>query len=65
MPLIPGKSKTALSKNIATEVSAGKKPAQSAAIAYATQRADGGSTTNNTQFGMLLKVQGLAARFSK
>ena len=38
MPLIKSKSKAARSKNIATEIRAGKKPAQAAAIAYSVQR---------------------------
>lgn len=38
MPLIKSKSKEALSKNIATEIKAGKPPKQAAAIAYSVQR---------------------------
>jgi hypothetical protein len=38
MPLIKSKSKEALSKNIATEIRAGKPPKQAAAIAYSVQR---------------------------
>jgi predicted NAD-dependent protein-ADP-ribosyltransferase YbiA (DUF1768 family) len=34
VPLQQGSSKAALSKNIATEIRAGKKPDQAAAIAY-------------------------------
>jgi len=34
MPLAKGKSKKVISKNIATEIKAGKKPSQAAAIAY-------------------------------
>lgn len=34
MPLVKGKSKEAISKNIATEIRAGKDPKQAAAIAY-------------------------------
>ena len=34
MPLKSGKSKKVISQNIATEIRAGKKPAQAAAIAY-------------------------------
>ena len=34
MPLLPGKSKKVISKNIATEIRAGKPPKQAAAIAY-------------------------------
>lgn len=36
MPLQKGKSKKTISKNIATEIKAGKPPKQAAAIAYAT-----------------------------
>lgn len=39
MPLIQGKSNASRSKNIATEIKSGRKPAQAAAIAYSTQRA--------------------------
>lgn len=38
MPLIKGRSDAARSENIATEMRAGKKPAQAQAIAYAVQR---------------------------
>ncbi len=38
MPLEPGSSKEAISKNIATEVSAGKPRKQAIAIAYAMAR---------------------------
>jgi len=34
MPLVKGKSKKTISKNIGTEIKAGKKPSQAAAIAY-------------------------------
>lgn len=34
MPLQKGKSKKVISANIATEIRAGKKPSQAAAIAY-------------------------------
>lgn len=34
MPLVEGRGNTAISKNIETEIRAGKKPAQAAAIAY-------------------------------
>jgi hypothetical protein len=37
MPLSKGKSKKALSKNIATEVKSGKDPKQAVAIAYSVQ----------------------------
>ncbi len=38
MPLKRGSSRKTISKNIATEVRAGKKPAQAAAIAYSMAR---------------------------
>lgn len=38
MPLKKSASKKALGKNIATEIRAGKKPSQAAAIAYSVQR---------------------------
>ncbi len=38
MPLIKSKSKKALSKNIATEIRAGKPKDQAVAIAYSVQR---------------------------
>jgi hypothetical protein len=38
MPLLHSTSKKALSKNIATEVKAGKPPKQAAAISYSEQR---------------------------
>ena len=40
MPLEKGKSKAALSRNIATEVKAGKPQKQAVAIAYSVQRGD-------------------------
>lgn len=40
MPLEQSSSKEALSKNIGTEVAAGKDPKQAAAIAYSVQRAN-------------------------
>jgi hypothetical protein len=41
MPLVKGKSKAAFSKNVATEVKAGKPVKQAVAIAYATKRSTG------------------------
>ena len=38
MPLVKSSSKGAFRKNVATEIKAGKKPAQAVAIAYATKR---------------------------
>jgi hypothetical protein len=38
MPLVKSKSKEAFSKNISTEIKAGKPPKQAAAIAYSVQR---------------------------
>lgn len=38
MPLIKGSSKQTISKNIATEMRAGKDPKQAAAIAYSVAR---------------------------
>ena len=38
MPLIKSSSDTARSENIATEIRAGRKPSQAAAIAYRVQR---------------------------
>lgn len=38
MPLVKGKSKKTLQKNIAAEIRAGKDPKQAAAIAYSVQR---------------------------
>lgn len=40
MPFEQGSSKEALSKNIETEIKAGKDPKQAAAIAYSVQRAN-------------------------
>ena len=40
MPLEKGKSKAAFSKNVATEMKAGKPQNQAVAIAYSTQRGD-------------------------
>lgn len=39
MPLIKGKSKKAFSKNVATEMDAGKPQKQAVAIAYSEKRA--------------------------
>lgn len=44
MPLTKSSSNKARSKNIATEVKAGRKPAQAAAIAYNIQRKAQGNT---------------------
>ena len=41
MPLVKSSSKNAFRKNVATEIKAGKKPAQAVAIAYSTKRAAG------------------------
>lgn len=41
MPLIKSSSKSALRKNIAAEIRAGKNPAQAAAIAYSVKRRAG------------------------
>lgn len=38
MPLKTGKSKATISKNIATEIRAGRNPRQAAAIAYSKAR---------------------------
>ena len=38
MPLMKSTSKKAFSKNVKTEIAAGKPPKQSVAIAYATKR---------------------------
>lgn len=38
MPLSKGKSRKVISKNIATEIRAGRNPKQAAAIAYNTAR---------------------------
>lgn len=38
MPLVSGSSQKAINKNIRTEINAGKKPAQAAAIAYSVAR---------------------------
>jgi hypothetical protein len=48
MPLIKSTSKKAVGKNIATEIRAGKKPAQAAAIAYSVQREAKASKTKST-----------------
>lgn len=42
MPLIKSKSKKAFTRNVKTEIAAGKPPKQAVAIAYATQREAGG-----------------------
>ena len=48
MPLVKSTSKKALGRNIATEIRAGKKPAQAAAIAYSVQRAAAKGKTKMT-----------------
>lgn len=40
MPLEPGSSKATISKNVATEINAGKKPKQAEAIAFSKARGD-------------------------
>lgn len=55
MPLVKSKSKEAFSKNIATEIKAGKPPKQAAAIAYsvkrsATNKKSGGSAKKNIYY---------------
>ena len=51
MPLIKSKSKSAFSKNIKTEIAAGKPQKQAVAIAYSVKRmakkADGGDVTQD------------------
>ena len=47
MPLIKSTSKKALSKNIATEVKAGRPVKQAVAISYATKRAAAKKTTKS------------------
>jgi hypothetical protein len=47
MPLIKSTSKKALSKNIATEVRAGRPVKQAVAIGYATKRAAAKKTTKS------------------
>jgi hypothetical protein len=55
MPLLPGKSKKAFSKNVATEMKAGKPQPQALAIAYSIKRkhpkkmAEGGLATAKTE----------------
>lgn len=44
MPLIQGKSDETRSKNIATEIKAGKDPKQAAAIAYSIQKENDAAT---------------------
>lgn len=48
MPLKSGKSQATLSKNIATEINAGKKPKQAAAIAYSKRRESNDDEDNET-----------------
>lgn len=45
MPLIKSKSKQAFSKNVKTEIAAGKPPKQAVAIAYSEKRSAGGRDT--------------------
>lgn len=49
MPLVKSTSKQAFSKNVKTEIKAGKKPAQAVAIAYATKRAASGKKAMPTK----------------
>jgi Domain of unknown function (DUF6321) len=61
MPLIKSKSKEAFSKNIATEIKAGRPPKQAAAIAYSVQRSakkmkDGGEPRLSVARGEKLPV---------
>lgn len=42
MPLVQGSSRAAISKNIATEINAGKPPKQAEAIAFSVARQNGG-----------------------
>ena len=51
MPLVKSSSKKAVSKNIATEIRAGKPPRQAAAIAYSVQREAGRSKTKTKMTG--------------
>ena len=46
MPLVKSSSKNAFRKNVATEIKAGKKPAQAVAIAYSTKRAAKGGKSS-------------------
>lgn len=47
MPLQKSTSKKAFSKNVRTEIAAGKPPKQAVAIAYATKRAAAKKTTKS------------------
>lgn len=59
MPLIQGKSKEARSKNIATEIKAGKDPKQAAAIAYSVQRKN---AATDSQTALLIQLIDLLKR---
>lgn len=50
MPLVSGTGQKAISKNIETEINAGKPPKQAAAIAYSKARGD-----NEEEAGMSVK----------
>ncbi len=60
MPLVQGSSRKDISRNIATEIRAGKDPKQAAAIAYSVARRNGAHDMSRGKFGKLL---GLLAEF--
>jgi hypothetical protein len=51
MPLVKGNSRAAVSRNIETEIAAGKPQKQAAAIAYAVKRRSGGDPVGTQKYG--------------
>jgi hypothetical protein len=65
MPLVKSKSKGAFSKNISTEIHAGKSPKQAAAIAYAVQRRAKKAEGGNVKTGLYANIHAKRERIAE
>lgn len=65
MPLVKSKSKGAFSKNISTEIHAGKSPKQAAAIAYAVQRRAKKAEGGNVKTGLYANIHAKQERIKQ
>ena len=65
MPLESGTSKAAFSKNVATEMEAGKPQKQALAIAYSKKRGDAETETKGEQASEDARMSAIEGRLSK